>query len=90
MMVAGMKKFFESEGKQMEKYIFGEVLNNDSLSFKRFVKEIEEMINSDDEIVLRSKECNTISGRTAYGNRINKAGICWFRCFGVDSQNAKI
>ncbi len=42
----------------MEKYIFGEVSSSDSLSFKRFVKEIEETMNSDDEIVLRSKECN--------------------------------
>lgn len=42
----------------MEKYILGEFLSSDSLSFKRFVKEIEETINSNDEIVLRSKECN--------------------------------
>lgn len=42
----------------MEKYIWGEVSSSDSLSFNRFVKEIEETINSDDEIVLRSKECN--------------------------------
>lgn len=42
----------------MEKYIWGEISSSDSLSFNRFVKEIEETINSDDEIVMRSKECN--------------------------------
>lgn len=42
----------------MEKYIFGEVSDSDPLSFKKFVKEIEETINSDSEIVSRSKECN--------------------------------
>lgn len=42
----------------MEKYILGKVSSSDSLNFKRFVKEIEETINSDDEIVLCSKECN--------------------------------
>lgn len=42
----------------MEKYIYGDVLSSDSLSFKKFVEEVEEIINSDDEIVERSKECN--------------------------------
>lgn len=42
----------------MEKYIYGEVSNSDSSSLRKFVREVEEEINNNSEIVERSKEYN--------------------------------
>lgn len=39
--------------------IYGEIGNNpDTLNFRKFMKEIEERINADAEIIERAKKCN--------------------------------